>query len=36
MTLGSAAIGPVADLALSRDEGILFAATSSGVWRTFV
>jgi photosystem II stability/assembly factor-like uncharacterized protein len=34
--LGSAAIGSVADLALSHDEGTLFAATSSGVWRLFV
>ena len=28
--------GSVADVALSHDEGILFAATSSGVWRIFV
>ena len=34
--LGSAAIGSIADLALSHDEGVLFAATSSGVWRIFV
>jgi hypothetical protein len=34
--LGSAAIGSVADLPLSQDEGTLFAATSSGVWRMFV
>jgi hypothetical protein len=35
-SLGSAAIGSVADLALSHDEGSLFVATSSGVWRMFV
>src|SRR5262249_6246737 len=34
--LGVSAIGTVADVALSRDEGVLFAATSSGVWRMFV
>jgi hypothetical protein len=35
-SLGSAPIGSVADLALSYDEAILFAATTSGVWRIFV
>jgi photosystem II stability/assembly factor-like uncharacterized protein len=34
-TLGGAAIGSVADLALSHDEAILFVATASGVWRMF-
>jgi photosystem II stability/assembly factor-like uncharacterized protein len=35
-TFGSASLGNVADLALSHDQGILFAATSSGIWRMYV
>jgi photosystem II stability/assembly factor-like uncharacterized protein len=33
---GSAGLGAVSDLALSHDQGMLFAATPSGVWRIFV
>lgn len=35
-TVGSASLGGVEDLALSQDQGILFAATPSGVWRFYV
>jgi len=35
-TFGSAGLGSLEDLALSQDQGTLFAATNSGVWRVYV
>jgi photosystem II stability/assembly factor-like uncharacterized protein len=34
--LGHAGLGGIEDLALSNDQGILFAASNLGVWRLFV
>jgi hypothetical protein len=34
--LGSSGLGGIQDLALSNDQGTLFVASSSGVWRLFV
>jgi photosystem II stability/assembly factor-like uncharacterized protein len=34
--VGTAALGALQDLALSQDQGVLFAASNTGVWRYFV